>query len=313
MTVYRPSIIIGDSRTGFTSAYNGLYLVLKLVHTLASRVSLGSTAAEALLRMLDVKGIECKNLVPVDWVSAALTALVNRPECHGATYHLTARRPLPLVRIARVFQTAVESYSTLAEESAAERLDGEWFESSFQQQMTTYQAYWGHDPVFDSTQTIAALPDVPCPEIDEQTLLGMAQFAIKTNFGKPKPRSIKPEFDVAGHLEDLLQRRQTVTQRSRDEHWLGLQVDGPGGGQWKLLLERGRPIAAERGLSPKCSATFLLDSSTFRQLALRQLPVAHALATGRLVIEGNGLSTPEFAAVMEAVVVGTPPAYRSAG
>ena len=123
--------------------------------------------------------------------------------------------------------------------------------------MTTYQAYWGHDPVFDSTQTIAALPDVPCPEIDEQTLLGMAQFAIKTNFGKPKPRSIKPEFDVAGHLEDLLQRRQTVTQRSRDEHWLGLQVDGPGGGQWKLLLERGRPIAAERGLSPKCSATFL--------------------------------------------------------
>ena len=33
-TVYRPSIIIGDSRTGMTTTYHGYYAALQLAHTL---------------------------------------------------------------------------------------------------------------------------------------------------------------------------------------------------------------------------------------------------------------------------------------
>ena len=185
-----------------------------MAHTLASRVLLGSTAGEALVRMLAMDGVECKNLVPVDWVSAALTALVGRPECHGTTYHLTAPSPLPVKRIAAVFQTAVERYSTLAEVSDAERLDGQWFENNFQQEMAGFQGYLNHDPAFDSAHTIAALPEIPCPEIDDQLLLRMAKYAIQTNFGKPKPRPLKPvenqprQIVARPHERDAGQRGQ---------------------------------------------------------------------------------------------------------
>ena len=128
----------------------------------------------------------------------------------------------------------MENYSTLADESDAERMDGDWFGDSFQKEMTAFEAYLRHDPEFDNAGIVAALPGLPCPDIDEEALLHMAKYAIKTNFGKPKPRPVKPAFDVASHLEGLL--RQTAAHRSAGEHWLGLQVDGPGGGQWRLCL-----------------------------------------------------------------------------
>ena len=38
VTVYRPSIIVGDSRTGRTTTYHGFYALLRLAHTLVSRL-----------------------------------------------------------------------------------------------------------------------------------------------------------------------------------------------------------------------------------------------------------------------------------
>jgi thioester reductase-like protein len=69
VTVYRPSIIVGDSHNGFTSTYHGLFAVLRLGHTLFTKVALGSTNCPAILRLLGVDPSNQKNLVPVDWVS----------------------------------------------------------------------------------------------------------------------------------------------------------------------------------------------------------------------------------------------------
>ena len=38
-TIYRPSIIVGDSRTGYTTTYHGFYAPLKLAHTMVSKVA----------------------------------------------------------------------------------------------------------------------------------------------------------------------------------------------------------------------------------------------------------------------------------
>ncbi len=38
-TIYRPSIIVGDSQTGYTTTYHGFYAPLKLAHTMASQVA----------------------------------------------------------------------------------------------------------------------------------------------------------------------------------------------------------------------------------------------------------------------------------
>ncbi|NBW86085.1 MAG: NAD-dependent epimerase/dehydratase family protein [Planctomycetia bacterium] len=45
-TVYRPSIIVGDSHTGYTSTYHGYFASLRLGHTLLTRVPIGSTSGQ---------------------------------------------------------------------------------------------------------------------------------------------------------------------------------------------------------------------------------------------------------------------------
>ncbi|NDH95791.1 MAG: NAD-dependent epimerase/dehydratase family protein, partial [Planctomycetia bacterium] len=93
VTVYRPSIIVGDSHSGYTSTYHGFFAVLRLGHTLLTRVPIGSTSGPALLRLLGIEATDCKNFVPVDWVSAVMTRIIQDPSLHGRTYHLTSNAP----------------------------------------------------------------------------------------------------------------------------------------------------------------------------------------------------------------------------
>ena len=43
-TIYRPSIIVGDSQTGYTTTYHGFYAPLRLAHTMAGRITRRSSA-----------------------------------------------------------------------------------------------------------------------------------------------------------------------------------------------------------------------------------------------------------------------------
>ncbi|MGW8257650.1 MAG: SDR family oxidoreductase, partial [Thermoguttaceae bacterium] len=49
-TIFRPSIIVGDSVTGYTTTFHGFYVLLKLAHTLVSRVSLGATDGQLIIK-----------------------------------------------------------------------------------------------------------------------------------------------------------------------------------------------------------------------------------------------------------------------
>jgi thioester reductase-like protein len=191
-TLYRPSIIVGDSQTGYTSAFHGFYAMVKLAHTLASQVSLRSTTAKMVFRAFRLKGHERKDYVPVDWVSAVITHLLGRPEHHGTTYHLTAAEPTPVALWSRAIQDAIERYSRLADPSDSTRRNAKWFREMFLKQSEVYRSYWRDDPQFDRAHTSAAAPHLPCPMVDYDMLLRMAQFAICTNFGKrpqaPRPR-----------------------------------------------------------------------------------------------------------------------------
>ena len=82
-TIYRPSIIVGDSQTGYTTSYHGFYVPLKLAHTMVSKVVWGATAGDLLVAALGIDGDDRKNFVPVDWVSAVMCHIHSRPELHG--------------------------------------------------------------------------------------------------------------------------------------------------------------------------------------------------------------------------------------
>ena len=217
-TIFRPAIIVGDSESGYTSTFHGFYALLKLAHTLARWIARGSTNAEALISAFQLSGAERKNFVPVNWVSAVMTHVVRQPAHHGKTYHLVARQPLLLCRMAQVIQEAVEAYSTLADEDDATRCDGEWFQEAFKEQLEIYRPYWRDDPEFDYANTAAAAAHLPCPVMDGPMATRLAKHAIESNFGKRRRRLLKPEFDVHQHLQRFSRSgtrpRRTSTARA---------------------------------------------------------------------------------------------------
>jgi nucleoside-diphosphate-sugar epimerase len=300
-TVYRPAIIVGDSQTGYTATFHGFYAALKLAHTLVSRMVRGSTAGHLMLDGLGLSGKERKNLVPVDWVSAVFTHIFSRPEHHGRTYHLVSRRPPSTILIANVIQEAVEKHSSLASGNDAFQCSNEWFIDNFRDQIEIYRPYWRDDPEFDDSQRAAAAP-LACPEIDAAMLLKLAAFAIRDNFGKARPGRFRPGVDIHERI-GRLRRDLRLASNVKGSHRLGLDVDGPGGGQWKLVLQDGRLMEAEDGICSRCSAVLRLDARTFHALGSRELAAAEAMRSGRLVIRGNGLAQAELAAILEAAAV----------
>ena len=184
VTVYRPSIIVGDSVTGYTSTYHGFFAALRLGHTLLTRVPLGSTSGLALLALMGVDPAARKNFVPVDWVARVIATLVGRPEAHGRTFHVTHPDPLPTGTVAATIQEAVETYSRAAAADDPDLQDERWFADNLSSELDVYQRYFRHDPVFDRANLLAHAGDLPCPSLDRETLLRMARFAIEHEFGR---------------------------------------------------------------------------------------------------------------------------------
>ena len=95
-TTYRPSIVVGDSRTGETGKFDGPYFTLSAMKRVPSglflRVGSGRNTA---------------NLVPVDFVLEGLARLSTIEGSRGKTYHLTDPQPVTAFEIARLFAAAL--------------------------------------------------------------------------------------------------------------------------------------------------------------------------------------------------------------
>ncbi|MEQ1764479.1 MAG: SDR family oxidoreductase [Pyrinomonadaceae bacterium] len=84
LTIFRPSVVVGDSQTGETAKYDGIY---SLIHYLRK--------APKLLRFLNVGNKKVRlNLVPVDFVVEAITALSNDESAVSKTVALADPNPL---------------------------------------------------------------------------------------------------------------------------------------------------------------------------------------------------------------------------
>lgn len=84
VTIFRPSVVVGDSQTGETAKYDGIYY---LIHYLRK--------APSLLRVLNVGNKKVRlNLVPVDFVVHGIAALSSDDAAVGRTIALADPNPL---------------------------------------------------------------------------------------------------------------------------------------------------------------------------------------------------------------------------
>jgi thioester reductase-like protein len=288
-TIYRPAVLVGASQTGYTSSYHAFYRFLELADRLARPSSVSPGAKRFLPLRLPFTGEELHNLVPVDWVSGAITTIVGQPRAHGRTYHLVSEHPIP----GRCIREAVEELLGIA--------GIEWagpqgpanptpLERMVDDCLREYWPYRQGDPVFDCTNTQAALPDTPAPLLDRALLARLIRFAVGDHWGRRPRLSLGPviDLDCALYVErffpaalgrsSLADLPLTVT--------LALDVFGPGGGQWTCRWQEGRLVALSRGLDRSAEVLYRLDRATFIRIVQGEQAPQEAFFAQQIEIQG---------------------------
>ena len=114
LTIFRPSVVVGDSETGETAKYDGIYY---LIHYLRK--------APTLLRVMNVGNNEVKlNLVPVDFVVESIAALSKDPAAVGKTIAIADPDPLTT---AGLFDAIVKNMTGRKSEFGPPPKITEWF------------------------------------------------------------------------------------------------------------------------------------------------------------------------------------------
>ena len=114
VTIFRPSVVVGDSKDGETVKYDGIYYLIKYLRK-----------APSLLRVLNVGNSEVRlNLVPVDFVVDGIVALAHDDRATGTTIALADPAPLTT---AELFDAIAKSMTGRKSELRPPKALAEWF------------------------------------------------------------------------------------------------------------------------------------------------------------------------------------------
>jgi thioester reductase-like protein len=160
-TIYRPGIVVGDSRTGETAKFDGPYFTLSAIERAPSPglfVRIGT-------------GRNRVNIVPVDFVVEAMARLSILPESRGRTYHLTDPAPLSTLEISRLFARALGrklAFVPLPRGVARALLSPGPIRRYFGLPLEALD-YFDHPCTYDATQATAdlAVLGVSCPRLPD--------------------------------------------------------------------------------------------------------------------------------------------------
>ena len=198
LTVFRPAIIIGDSKSGLTFTYHNFYVMVQLAWTISRSMHEMHYSGKIDASNINVNsiGTERKNLVPVDWVSEVMSTIISTPSMHGKTYHLTPRVPVTSRLIRDVMEEVIGLYGLNLCPAEERQTAATEMEEVFFKHMEVYHSYWKDDPEYDSTNTQNACPDLPCPHVDRDMLVRLAKIAIDKSFNWRDPKVDKIEHSL---------------------------------------------------------------------------------------------------------------------
>ena len=275
LTVYRPAVIAGDSRTGYTNTYHGLYMYLKLMSVLVRNTPPGPDGVRDTPVRLEMTGDEPRNIIPVDWVSAVMCHLLGTPEAHGKTFHLAPEIPLTPREIIEAGYTYFKSRGVeFAGPATATDTPISDMDQNAHENMGMYKEYEVSDPEFDLTNLQEYAGHLPCPIIDDAMMHRFWKYGEDDRWGKRRPQQTTPCSSIERHCSELLVDSQPNSgcQALR----INFRALGPSGGDWLLHVNDGRLAGVERGVSSQSDASFQIDSERFWCLTTQRagFPVA---------------------------------------
>jgi len=250
VSIYRPSVVLGDAATGFTPVFHGAYEMLWLGW---SHLRQGMAVSEVLSK-LGLKSQDKANLVSADWVAQRICQNCLNPSKSGLqTHHLCNPDP-------PTWGQLIESLWTCAPISPG---TGPTASRPVEQHplLEAYRAYLTDHPVFETSSL--------CPRWSDEQLLKLCRYAVEQNFRVEEPWS-GPEVVV-----------------SRQSPCLSLCLEGRSGGHFGLIREQGRMHLTRLAEAPPAQAVQAFCSTrAWQALEKGQLSLDQALHSGLLLLEG---------------------------
>jgi len=189
-TIYRPGIIVGDSKTGATCKFDNLYIFMKVLCNIQK--SFINHESEGLNDItVRVPGIPDAliNLVPVDYVADAIVVILKAKESINKIFHITNPYPPELDELRDLLMPV------LGIEGINVKIDGQMehkhlstMERLFLRQTRTYYSYLFSSLRFDcrNTQSVLESTGIICPAITRGLVNVLVDFAISHNWGDEK-------------------------------------------------------------------------------------------------------------------------------
>lgn len=182
-SIYRPSIVIGDSKSGRVTHFHGVYAFIRGLWTALERLRRRMPEKGSINLPLRVLGVENKtlNFVPIDYVVDGMLQISRRDDSAGGTYHLS--NPVPtensfwLPNICRILH--VEGIRLVGENSFG-KTPMTKLEALFQKQMAFYYQYLQGEPRFDCRKALEALKNtgIQCPRVTGELITRMMGWYV---------------------------------------------------------------------------------------------------------------------------------------
>ncbi len=172
VTIFRPSIVVGDSQTGEVSEFNVIYPFMKLF-------------AHGILRLLPSRPNNAVNVVPIDFVIRASLAIANHPGSIGHAFHLVTKEPPTikmLLDLRHDFQEAPEVTIISPDDFTKERLSPN--DRMVYEMLEPYLGYLNDGLTFDTTNTERLLEGtgISFPKTDMDFLRTLVRYAVDAGY-----------------------------------------------------------------------------------------------------------------------------------
>jgi len=289
LTIYRPSIVIDLHPTTSMRSDQTINSAFAMFQALSQRFGLPDRGDW--FRRLGFSGHERKNIVTVDWVASMIAQVYRRPALHNKTYHLTSPAGTAAAELEDGFRAAVLASGI---KLAARRAEAtELIDAQAAPFVAAFKPYFKDDPVFDRSNTIHAM--AVCGESDLPTLRvdNLRDFCLRQTRPSGPPVNVKeaesPWTDFMG--SQTVRSCPCILATSSSFSVFGLELYGPGGGQWLIEPSLNGPAvyAASASLS---RLRVVASSATFQSLLSGRFSIHEAMNSSLIQLE---MDEPEFA------------------
>ncbi len=184
--IYRPSIVVGNYRTGETSSFTGLYGAARILDLIVRRLRLRSKAGSGdAIRLSGCKEAHL-NLVPIDYVTDAIISIYKKYNSSGKTFHVVNPSPMNTGEVWEGIGEAVGVKVEVAKSEEFQRRPMSLYERVFSKSIRPYTPYHCDTFIFDdgNTRDFLRKTGITCPVIRKEDIIKFIAYCYKVNWGR---------------------------------------------------------------------------------------------------------------------------------